>query len=588
MKVQVSPWRLLAPVYFVFFHFVGASFPVAAFLAVLLPSVAVEVSLTWKTGLAVLFVAVCCQVASDPTAIVFAKMFRDQTHSRLGTLAYRSPLGDWLKLAEPKLEAQPLPQPQLVQVTRTSKAGEQFKVLEALQLKNQSDIPADVPHILLEPNKRYQTFLGFGGSFTESSADLFHRMAPGMQEQVLQAYFSQDKGLAYNWGRVHMGSCDFSKGNWSCVEENDEKLKTFSIERYQRSILPMLHKTQRVMQSGASANKTLPKSPKLQLLASPWSPPGWMKDNQQMLNGGALLPKFRNSWAEHFVHFAEAFHSEGLPLCGFTVQNEPRAVTPWENCLYTAEEERDFVRDHLGPALAASGLDLKLLIWDHNRDSMFLRAHTIYSDPEAAKYVWGTGYHWYGDTRYEFWPAREGMLVFDNVRKVHELWPEKHIIMTESCQESGPRIGDWKLGERYAEAIIQDLENWLEAWIDWNLILDETGGPNHVQNLVSAPIIYDTARDKLVFLSSFYYIGHFSRYIVPGAQRIAVGTNRDALKATGFRNPDGALVLVVLNQEDYKIKFWLKLDGRSAETEIPARSITTYRFHHHGVNVHAT
>ena len=160
MKVQVSPWRLLAPVYFVFFHFVGASFPVAAFLAVLLPSVAVEVSLTWKTGLAVLFVAVCCQVASDPTAIVFAKMFRDQTHSRLGTLAYRSPLGDWLKLAEPKLEAQPLPQPQLVQVTRTSKAGEQFKVLEALQLKNQSDIPADVPQHFAGTKQALSNFSG--------------------------------------------------------------------------------------------------------------------------------------------------------------------------------------------------------------------------------------------------------------------------------------------------------------------------------------------------------------------------------------------------------------------------------------------
>ena len=575
MKVQISSWRLLAPVYFMIFHFAGASFPVSTFLAILLPSIVVEISLNWKTALAILLAAFCCQVATDPTAAMFGKMLRDQTRSRLGTLAYKSPLGDWFELQEPLLEVPTHPQPQRVQVISTSMAGNRFKILDALQLKNQT-LPSDVPHILLEPSKRYQSFLGFGGSFTESSADLFHQMAPSMQERILQAYFSQDKGLAYSWGRVHMGSCDFSEGNWSCVAENDKELKTFNIERYRRSILPMLHKAQRVRQSDKAASN---RAPDLHLLASPWSPPGWMKDSGQMLNGGSLLPEFRSSWAKHFVRFAEAFKSEGLPLWGFTVQNEPRAVTPWENCLYTAEEERDFVRDHLGPALTASGLDLKLLIWDHNRDNMFLRAHTIYSDPEAAKYVWGTGYHWYGDTRYEFWPAREGMLLFDNLRKVHELWPEKHIIMTESCQESGPRIGDWKLGERYAEAIIEDLENWLEAWIDWNLILDEAGGHNHVQNLVSAPVIYDTARDKLVFLSSFYYIGHFSRYIIRGAQRIAVATNRDALKTTGFRNPDGGLVVVVLNQEDYGIKFWLKLGRRSAETEIPARSITTYRFH---------
>lgn len=535
-----------------------------------IPSIQVQMIFNWKTAVAVLLAA-ACQVTVDPTLAMVAKLLRDTARSRLGTLAYQSPLGDWFKLAEPTLETQPVPQPWLVQATRTSKAGDQFKILEALKLEIRS-LPPDVPHVLLDPSKGYQTFLGFGGSFTESSADLFQQMSPDMQETVLQAYFSRDKGLAYNWGRLHMGSCDFSKGNWSCVAEGDEKLETFSIKRYHNTILPFLRRAQKAAGD-------------IKLLASPWSPPAWMKDNQQMLNGGTLLPRFRSSWAKHFVLFAEAFESEGLPLWGFTVQNEPRAVTPWENCLYTADEERDFVRDHLGPALAAStSSHLKLLIWDHNRDNMFLRAHTIYSDPEAAKYVWGIGYHWYGDTRYEFWPAREGMLLFDNVRKVHELWPDKHIIMTESCQESGPRIGDWKLGERYAEAIIQDLENWLEAWIDWNLILDETGGPNHVQNLVSAPVIYDRARKKLVFLSSFYYIGHFSRYIVPGAQRIAVASNRDKLKATGFRNPDGTLVAVLLNQEDYDIRFWLNVNGRSAETELPARSITTYRFHHDNVN----
>lgn len=295
-----------------------------------------------------------------------------------------------------------------------------------------------------------------------------------------------------------------------------------------------------------------------------------------MQSGGTLLPEFRTAWANHYVKFAQEFKDAGIPLWGFTVQNEPHASTPWENCLFTAEAERDFVRDHLGPALETSGLRLKLIVWDHNRDDMYTRAQTIYSDPEAAKHVWGLGYHWYGDPRYEFWPAREGMVLHDNVRKVHELRPDKHIIMTEACQEFGPRIGDWQLGERYAESIIKDLEGWLEAWIDWNLVLDERGGPNHVGNLVSAPVIYDTFREKLLFLSSYYYIGHFSRYIKPGAQRVACASNRDSLEATGFINPDGTLVSVVLNQKDDDITFWLQVHGKSVETQAPAHSITTY------------
>lgn len=566
--VQFAPWRMFAPVYLITLLYAGFSFPAAALLAVLLPSMVFELSLTWRTALVVIVVsAVSLRVAKEPGATMAAKFLRDMARSKLGTLVYRSPLGDLLNLTAEASPLDPLPPdvPNYVQVVRTSKeGGERLKVLQSLALQDQIAPPGS-SKIILEPSVRFQTFLGFGGSFTESSAELLQKMKPNQQEQVIEAYFSQEKGIAYSWGRVHMGACDFSRGNWSCVEqENDKELKSFSIERYRTAMLPMIKRAQEVA------------SRPLQLIASPWSPPAWMKDTGRMQGGGALKDEFKSAWAQHYVLFAQALKEEGAPLWGFTVQNEPHATTPWENCLYNGDMERDFVKDHLGPALEASGLDLKLLVWDHNRDEMFARAHTIYSDPEAAKYIWGIGYHWYGDPRYEFWPAREGMTLFDNVRKVHELRPDKHIIMTEACQEAGPRIGDWQLGERYAEAIIKDLEAWLEAWIDWNLILDERGGPNHVQNLVSAPVIFDTERGKLLYLSSFYYIGQFSRYIKPGAQRISTSSSRDKLEATGFVNPDGSVVAVVLNQEDYEIGFWLQVAGRSVETQAPPRSITTY------------
>ncbi|CAE8689081.1 unnamed protein product [Polarella glacialis] len=568
MKVGLSLPRLVSPVAFAVLAFAGLPVPAAAVLAVILPSLTLELSVSWKTAVVVAGAAVVGQLAFDnQLACLGGSMLRDFCRSRFGTLVYRSPLGQIWSFADQASPLQPLPRllPRQVTMIRTARfSGERLKVVGQLELESHLPPPAS-PTLVLEPSVRYQTFLGFGGSFTESSADLLLQMKPVQQEMILEAYFNKETGLAYNWGRLHIGSCDFSKGNWSCLAEpGDTALQSFSIDRYQHAMLPMIRRAEKLA------------GHPLSLIASPWSPPAWMKDTGSMLTGGTLLPQFRAAWAQHYVRFAQAFKDEGVPLWGFTVQNEPHASTPWENCLYSAEAERDFVRDHLGPALEASELGLKLLIWDHNRDDMFARAHAIYSDPEAAKYVWGIGYHWYGDPRYEAWPAREGMLLHENLRKVHELRPDKHIIMTEACQEFGPRIGSWKLGERYAEAIIKDLDGWLEAWVDWNLILDESGGPNHVNNLVSAPIIADTARGSILFLSSYYYIGHFSRFIKPGAQRISAASNRDGLEVTGFANPDGSVVAVVLNQGDYPVDFWLQINGQSAKTEALAHSISTF------------
>ena len=255
----------------------------------------------------------------------------------------------------------------------------------------------------------------------------------------------------------------------------------------------------------------------------------------------------------------------------------------WESCIYTSEEELIFVRDHLGPALANAGLDnIKVLVWDHNRFCMLERAWHAYSDPEAAKYIWGVAYHWYGDAHFESWPARHevpfedrqqsckpivelrSMVGFDNVRKVADLWPEKHIVFTEGCQELGGRplrsvMEDWKLGERYAMNIIKDLNSGCEGWIDWNLFLDENGGPNHVGNLCVAPIICNTQSDEVIYLSSYSYLGHFSRYIQPGAHSVLCSFNGDALEVTAFSNPNGDVVIIVLNQSISDIDFCLKL-----------------------------
>jgi glucosylceramidase len=290
-----------------------------------------------------------------------------------------------------------------------------------------------------------------------------------------------------------------------------------------------------------------------------------MKTNGQMNGGGKLKPEYRDAWARYYVRFIQEYEKEGVPIWGLTIQNEPAAVQPWDSCIWTAEEERDFVRDHLGPTLHRSGLErIKIIVWDHNRDLMVERAAVAYSDPEASKYIWGTGFHWYGPDK------------FDNVQIVHDAWPDKHLLFTEGCQEGGPHIGSWDLGERYARSIVNDLNRWTVGWVDWNILLDETGGPNHVNNFCSAPIIADTRNDRLIFQSSYYYIGHFSRFIRPGAARILCASTQDDLEATAFLNPDRTIAVVVLNRTDKERTFTLKRGARAAMCSMPAHSIATY------------
>ncbi|HUI08286.1 MAG TPA: glycoside hydrolase family 30 protein [Verrucomicrobiae bacterium] len=408
--------------------------------------------------------------------------------------------------------------------------------------------------VFVDPARQFQVIEGFGGAFTEASAVTLQKLSPANRERVLRAYFDPKEGHAYSLCRTHINSCDFSLGNYAYDEvPGDTELKHFSIARDRRALLPMIKDAQKI----AGGN--------IKLFASPWSPPAWMKTNGQMNGGGKLKPESRDAWARYYVRFIQEYAKEGVPIWGLTVQNEPAAVQPWDSCVYTAEEESDFVRDHLGPTLHGAGLShVKVMIWDHNRDLIVERVCPAYEDPAAARYIWGAGFHWYGRDK------------FENIQLVHDAWPDKQLLFTEGCQEGGPHIGDWGLGERYARSMINDLNRWAVGWVDWNMVLDETGGPNHVGNFCSAPIIADTKKDELLFQSSYYYIGHFSRFIRPGAQRVLCSTNRDDVEAAAFDNPDGTLAVIVLNRTDVGHKFTLNLNGRSADSTIPSHSISTY------------
>lgn len=408
-------------------------------------------------------------------------------------------------------------------------------------------------HIQLDRELKYQEILGFGGAFTEAAAHSLSLISPEKRKEIIHRYFDPSEGLGYRFGRTHINSCDFSLGNYSYVEDGDTSLESFSIDREKKLVIPLIQEAKEV--AGGE----------LSIVASPWSPPSWMKTNGEMNNGGKLLPEFQSVWADYYSKYIEAMEEEGIGIWGLTIQNEPEAKQVWDSCLYTGEEERDFIKNHLGPSLIGHGHgDVKVIIWDHNRDVIHERAKAVLSDPEVAKYVWGTGVHWYVSEE------------FENLSKVHHDFPDKHLIFTEGCIEGGVRPGAWDTGERYGRNIMGDLNNYLEAWIDWNLVLNEEGGPNHVGNYCDAPVIVDTVNDEVRYNSSYYYIGHFSKYIKVGARRIGCQISNDAVSAASFENPDGEIVVVVMNANDREEEISLACGEENFSTTLPLHSIATF------------
>lgn len=414
--------------------------------------------------------------------------------------------------------------------------------------------------VFIDPSHTFQTITGIGGALTDAAAETFAKLPKDKQQEFLKAYYSPTDGIGYTMARTTIHSSDFSSGSYTYVKDKDDKLKSFSVKHDEQFRIPL------IKQAIAAAGGTLP------LLVTPWSPPAWMKTNNDMKHGGKLKPEYRQVWADYYIKFIQAYEKQGIPVWGLSAQNEPMATQKWESCIYTGEEERDFVKGYLGPTLHKNGMaDKKLIAWDHNRDLVYQRASTMLDDPEAAKYVWGVGYHWY-----ETWTGSS--MLFVNLRRTHEAYPNTNLMLTEACVEHFEldKVNDWKLGERYGNSMINDFNAGTVAWTDWNVLLDETGGPNHVGNFCYAPIHADTKAGKLLYTNSYYYIGHFSKFIRPGAKRIISSSNRDHLQTTAFMNPDGSVAVVVMNNSNQKQELQLWLKGQGAKTESLPHSIATY------------
>ncbi|MBT4869070.1 MAG: glycosyl hydrolase [Polaribacter sp.] len=412
--------------------------------------------------------------------------------------------------------------------------------------------------IFINPKKTFQKYLGIGGAITDASSEVFATLNETQQNKLLESLYGKD-GIGYNIIRTSIHSSDFGLGSFTYVKEGDADLKTFSIEKDKEKRIPFIKRAIDLIKDD------------LVFYASPWSPPAFMKSNKNMLQGGKLLPEFRQAWADYYVKFIKAYEEEGIPVWGLTIQNEPMAVQRWESCIYTADEERDFLKNYLGPTLEKEGLgDKKIVVWDHNRDLISERANTIFEDPEASKYAWGIGFHWY-----ETWTG--GLPKYDNLKNINESFPSKNMLFTEGCQEGfdTERLHFWPNAERYGNSMINDFNSGVVGWTDWNILLDETGGPNHVQNFCFAPIHANTKTGELIYTPTYYYIGHFSKFIKPGALRVSTTTSRTTIESTSFQNENGSIVTVVMNKTDQTIGYKLIVGAAETYLEIQPRAMQT-------------
>jgi glucosylceramidase len=413
--------------------------------------------------------------------------------------------------------------------------------------------------VFVNPNKRYQRVLGFGGAITDASSEVFAKLPDDKQDELLKAYFDKEQGIGYTLVRTSIHSSDFGSSSHTYIAEGDKSLATFNIDKDREFRIPLI---KRAMQAAGG---------ELTFYASPWSAPAFMKSNNNMLHGGTLLPEYYDSWAHYFAKFIKAYEDENIPVWGVTIQNEPMAVQRWESMIYTAEEERDFLKNHLGPILEEEGLgDRKIVVWDHNRDLITRRANVIFEDPEASKYAWGIGFHWY-----ETWAGGETM--HDNLALVNESYPSKNLLFTEGTNENfrEDRYQYWPNAERYGHSMINDFNRGTVGWTDWNILLDHTGGPNHVQNFCFAPIHGDTRTGELIYTPTYYYIGHFSKFVRPNAQRVSTSSSRSFLLATSFVNENGEMATIVMNHTDAAISYNFFVGKAQSKLTIPARAIQT-------------
>ncbi|TVZ57225.1 glucosylceramidase [Lutibacter sp. Hel_I_33_5] len=464
-----------------------------------------------------------------------------------------------------------------VEVYETSESGNKLTKISNIEA-SKDDIK-----VVINPTKKYQTISGFGGSFTESSAYLLNRLSKENRNKVLEAYFGES-GAKYSLTRTHISSCDFSLNNYTYAPvEGDVNLEHFSIDEDRDDLIPMIKDAMEISKDGFN------------IIASPWTAPPWMKDNKKYV-GGKLLPEYNDAYALFFSKYLDAYKKEGIDIWGITVVNEPHGNgNNWESMHFSPKEMTDFVKDHLGPKLEKEGKShINILGYDQNREGLNEWVDEMYKDELTSKYYAGTAIHWYEST-FKYFPER--------LQYAHEKAPNKYLIQTEACVDSEvPKWQDdawyWKKEatdwgwdwapdhqkpwhpkyapvNRYARDIIGCLNNWVDGWVDWNMVLDTQGGPNWFKNWCVAPVIVDPEKDEVYFTPIYYTLAHFSKFIRPQATVIGVENPDKSLMITAAKNPDNSIAIVVFNEGTEAKNISISLHEENVSIKIKGQAIQT-------------
>ena len=523
------------------------------------------------------------------------------------------------------------------EVLLTSAEGHKLAVMAPVRFYP-SDGRAKVLQVLVDPLKTRQTVTGIGTSFTESSAYVLAHLPDAARRSVMAQLFS-DEGANFSLARTPIGATDFSvEGKYDYAPVPDDLgLQHFSIAedrlgfdpaRYPGvvapnfDLLPMISEALTIKQGQADAA--------LRIIASAWTAPPWMKDIEGYYQpgtpetdyqgtGGQLKPEYESVYADYLLRYLDAYAAAGVPIWGLTPVNEPEGNGgQWESMHFTATSQARFIQDHLGPKLQASAhAETKLLIYDQNRDHLEHWAETILSQPDVAQYVYGSAIHWYASTTNVYG---------DVLERVHERFPEFDLIHTEGTIDDlgkpapggiGDPVGftetnwfnndafwwqrkatDWAYTaswapnaedhpmytpvHRYARNIIGSLNHWVSGWIDWNPVLDERGGPNHVGNFCGAPIMVNLETKAVYFTPIFDVLSQFSRTIRPGDQAVTVSIQgdtlpEDALHVGATLSPQGLISIQLLNTQTTALTFSLGMLGQHAMITLPANALQTIR-----------
>jgi glucosylceramidase len=413
-----------------------------------------------------------------------------------------------------------------------------------------SKISNTLPSIFVDDTKTFQSIDGFGFTLTGGSAMLLSKMNAEERAKILQELFATDgNNIGVSYLRISIGASDLDDHVFSYDDlpagETDPKLTKFSLSEDQKYLIPILKQVLKI-------------NPKIKFLASPWSPPTWMKTNESS-KGGSLKPEFYGVYAQYLVKYIKSMKKEGITVDALTIQNEPLHPGNNPSLLMPQDEQANFVKKNLGPAFKQAAITTKIIIYDHNADRPDYPI-SVLNDPEARKYIDGSAFHLYGGN-------------VENIRSVHEAHPDKNLYFTEQwIGAPGNFAGDFSWHTK--NLIIGATRNWCKTVLEWNLAADPKQNP-HTDGGCTECLGAITIGENIVKNPAYYIIAHASKFVRPNSVRIASNITM-SLPNVAFKTPTGKIVLIVQNEGNKTQEFNIRYHNKQITTTLEAGSVLTY------------